>query len=211
MKICNKCGHEKDDDKFISKKTGRATKMCKRCRDHHMIIYHKNLCPHGREKCRCRQCILDPKLPLAKQIWHNSINHDRKQGKYEPENHITKEEILKLLEEYTTCFWDDCNCNLQYIHKQRNLATLERLSNSIGHLAGNCVIACMYCNKTRKSDGHGIPHVCVKCSAEEARHWYKIDEEWYCISCKQKIQVLCDICDKQYTKHYIADHMRRKH
>ena len=114
-----------------------------------------------------------------------------------------------MLEEYPRCIW--CNCNLQYIDYKHDLATIERLSNSIGHLAGNCVICCLFCNKVRKSDGRGIPHVCEKCATEEAMRWRRFGEGWYCQSCYDKIPVLCDICDKFFTKNHISEHMRNMH
>ena len=134
---------------------------------------------------------------------------DKKRGLYESENHITKDEILDLIDEYPTCIW--CECDVQYIHRQNNLATIERLCNGIGHLVGNCVIACFYCNTVRKSDGRGIPHVCVKCATEEARKWYKLDEGWHCQSCREKIKTRCKICDKKMNKGSLHRHNKKYH
>lgn len=211
MKICSMCKKDQDDDQFISEKYGRATKVCQRCRDRVVMYSKNNRCQHGRAKHKCRECTLDPKVPLAQQMWYSSKQADKKRGRYDPENHITTEEILDLLEEYPCCVWDDCGCDLQYIHYQNNLATIERLCNDIGHLSGNCVIACYYCNIGKKSNGYGGSHVCVKCATGESVDWYKIDGEWHCRRCWEKIPVICEICDKKITKSNISRHMKRKH
>ena len=209
MKRCSMCRHEQDDDYFISKKNGRATKTCQGCRDCAGIRYKNNRCPHERVKHNCRECASQPKVILAQQMQRSSKAADKKLGLYESENHITTEEILDLIDEYQTCVW--CKCDLQYIHKQNNLATIERLCNNIGHLSGNCVIACLSCNSARKSDGRGVPHVCVKCDTGESRHWYKLDENWHCQRCWRKIQVRCKICDKFCTKSTLNYHNKRFH
>ena len=209
MKICILCKHEQDVDQFISERYGRATKTCQACRDRGVIWDKNNKCIHERKKTQCRECASQPKVILAQQMSRHSKTTDKKFELYEPENHITKEEILELLEEYTCCVW--CDCDLQYIHRQNNLATIERLSNSIGHLAGNCVISCLYCNSVRKSDGYGVPHICVICSTGEGRDWFNMNEGWHCNSCWRKIQVRCQICDKKMNKGSLYLHNKRFH
>ena len=207
---CSACKCEQDDDQFISKKNGSITNLCQACRDRRIMYHKNNKCHHERPKYQCRECVRnDPKVLLAQKMLHNSKAADKKRGLYESENHITKEEILELLEEYPCCIW--CKCDLQYVDYKDDFATLERLSNSIGHLVGNCYIACYHCNSARKSEGHGVPHVCVKCDTGEARKWCKMDEGWYCRSCWGKIKTRCKICDKKITKNNIAKHKKRCH
>ena len=208
MMICSNCKKDQDFDQFVSKRYGR-TKLCLKCRDRRIMLDKNNKCQHGRRKHNCRQCASQPKVLLATQVWHSSKAHDKKSGRYDPENHITQEEILNLLEEYPCCIW--CKCDVQYIYHQKNLATLERLCNNIGHLSGNCVIACLFCNIARKSDGHGVPHICVKCATEEGRNWYNMEEGWFCISCWMKIKTRCEICDKFLTKGSLYNHNKRFH
>jgi len=211
MMICSYCKDEQDYEQFISKKNGNITKTCQRCRDRHIMNDNNNRCQHGRVKHECRECVPHPKLALAQKMLRNSKSADKKRGHYDPDNHITKDEILDLFEEYPCCVWDDSGCDVQYIHKQNNLATLERLCNDIGHLSGNCVIACHYCNIAQKSNGYGGPHVCVKCATGESRCWYKLDEKWYCRNCWGKIKAFCEICDKKITKSNIAAHNKKFH
>ena len=64
----------------------------------------------------------------------------------------------------TSAFWKDSSKttnnviteiakSTSNIQKIRNdLATIERLDNSIGHIKSNCVLCCMQCNKSRKSN-----------------------------------------------------------
>ena len=42
--------------------------------------------------------------------------------------------------------------NLQYTEYQDDLATIERLDNSIGHIKSNCVLCCLKCNNLKKSN-----------------------------------------------------------
>ena len=46
----------------------------------------------------------------------------------------------------------DCEVNLQYKEFQNDLATIERLDNSIGHIKSNCVLCCLKCNNSKKSE-----------------------------------------------------------
>ena len=101
---------------------------------------------------KCSMCrpeqdeqLLSEKVLIAHEMWHLAKAVDKKRGIYDPENHITQEEILELFDEYPCCIW--CDRNLHYdIDDRQNSAQLERLYNKIGHLAGNCVIACLCCN-----------------------------------------------------------------
>ena len=210
MKICSVCKKEQLDDQFISKKDGSITKTCQACRDYFVIHNKNNKCSHGRRKHNCRECASQPKVLLATQASRSSKAADKKRGLYEFENHITKDEILELLEDYPTCIW--CECDLQYVDYKNDFATLERLSNSIGHLVGNCVISCFHCNCAKKSNG---PHICTNCATGESRGWYKMDEGWLCKSCYEKcwsrIQVRCPLCDKFLTKGSLYNHNKSYH
>ena len=42
--------------------------------------------------------------------------------------------------------------NLQYTEYRNDLATIERLDNSIGHIKSNCVLCCFKCNLSKKSN-----------------------------------------------------------
>ena len=78
---------------------------------------------------------------------------DKKYDRYDVANFIDSAFIENLLDDYTHCCYPDCNAELQIVHYQHDLATIERLDNSIGHIKSNCVICCLKCNVMRKS-GH---------------------------------------------------------
>ena len=48
--------------------------------------------------------------------------------------------------------WTDCKIIMQYEEYRGDMATIERLDNSIGHVKSNCVLACKNCNN--KNLGH---------------------------------------------------------
>jgi hypothetical protein len=78
--------------------------------------------------------------------------NDIKYNRYDANNHIDYCFLEMLSEEYTHCYWSDCKVELQYIDYADNLATVERLDNSVGHIKSNCVLACLKCNNSRKSN-----------------------------------------------------------
>jgi hypothetical protein len=81
----------------------------------------------------------------------NAKKEDIKHNRYDANNNIDFCFLELLSEEYKNCYWEDCKVELQYIDYADDLATIERLDNSIGHIKSNCVLACMKCNKSRKS------------------------------------------------------------
>jgi hypothetical protein len=51
------------------------------------------------------------------------------------------------MEEYPNCYY--CECELQYVLYQSDMATIERIDNELGHIKSNCVLACRDCNLGR--------------------------------------------------------------
>ena len=77
---------------------------------------------------------------------------DKKYDRYDANNFIDMCFLNGLVEEYPNCYWDDCKVELQFSEYQDNLATIERLDNSIGHTKANCVLACLKFNVLKKSN-----------------------------------------------------------
>jgi hypothetical protein len=76
---------------------------------------------------------------------------DKKNNRYDLTNFIDKCFVKNLIEDSDDkCYY--CNCELQYINYTGNLATIERIDNKLGHIKGNCVIACRTCNLSRVGD-----------------------------------------------------------
>jgi hypothetical protein len=78
----------------------------------------------------------------------SSKQHDKNNDRYDQTNFIDYCFVENLIEDSEgKCFY--CHCELQYQEFTENLATIERIDNSIGHIKGNCVIACRTCNYSR--------------------------------------------------------------
>ena len=71
---------------------------------------------------------------------------------YDADRFIDKCFLKGLVEDYKQCYYGDCEVNLQYKEFQNDLATIERLDNSIGHIKSNCVLCCLKCNNSKKSN-----------------------------------------------------------
>ena len=81
----------------------------------------------------------------------NSRQYDKMNNIFDADRFIDKCFLKGLVEDYKQCYYVDCKVNLQYTEYQNDLATIERLDNSIGHIKSNCVLCCMKCNKSKKS------------------------------------------------------------
>jgi len=108
-------------------------------------------CPHQKLKTICKKCNEPIKLTINKMI-KNSKKNDKKKNRYDADRFIDKCFLEGLVEEYPTCYYEDCKVALQYVEYQDNLATIERLDNSIGHIKSNCVLCCKKCNNMVKSN-----------------------------------------------------------
>jgi len=109
------------------------------------------ICEHGKSKAQCKLCSDEIKVTITTMI-HCSKVSDKKYDRYDADNFIDRCFVESLIEEYPYCYYDDCKVELQYVEYQNDLATIERLDNSIGHIKSNCVICCLGCNRLRKSN-----------------------------------------------------------
>ena len=121
--------------------------------------YRKYLCEHGkykyqshnRQKSHCKKCSDPIKVNIEQWIF-KSRQYDKMRNIYDADRFIDKCFLKGLIEDYKQCYYGDCKVNLQYTEYQDDLATIERLDNSIGHIKSNCVLCCLKCNKSRKSN-----------------------------------------------------------
>jgi len=103
-----------------------------------------SICIHKKQKLSCKQCGDEIKITIQTMI-KDSKHSDKKHNRYDIVNFIDKCFVKNLIEDCKDkCYY--CQCDLQYMVRQRNLATIERLDNSIGHIKSNVVIACFHCN-----------------------------------------------------------------
>jgi len=110
-----------------------------------------SICEHKRRRNTCKVCKDAIKITIKNMIM-SSKSKDKKYNRYDADNFIDKCFLEGLVEEYPNCYYEDCKIELQYVEYQDNLATVERIDNSIGHIKSNCVICCLKCNTMRKSN-----------------------------------------------------------
>jgi hypothetical protein len=152
---CSSCRMTLPIINFRIKRNGILNKCCDHCinkakqyQDHNQQSY---ICECGKYKQYCK-IHSDP----IKVTIHNMIKHsresDKKYNRFDTDHFINTNFLKGLIEDQPNCYWSDCNTPLQYITYTDNLSTIERLNNSIGHIKSNCVLACMRCNKQKKSN-----------------------------------------------------------
>ena len=122
----------------------REKNHCKKC-------VGSQICSHNREKNYCKKCS-DPVKVSIKQWIFSSRQCDKMRNIYDADRFIDKCFLEGLIEDYKQCYYGDCKVNLQYTEYQDDLATIERLDNSIGHIKSNCVLCCLKCNVSKKSN-----------------------------------------------------------
>ena len=140
---------------------GKYKYQCRECKGSQICPHNKRkpqckecagsqICPHSRQKQTCKKCS-DPVKVSIKQWIFSSRQYDKMRNIYDADRFIDKCFMEGLVEDYKQCYYGDCKVNLQYTEYQDDLATIERLDNSIGHIKSNCVLCCLKCNKSNKS------------------------------------------------------------
>ena len=105
------------------------------------------VCEHEHIRAHCKQCT-DPQKVLIKN-WMSNTKHSDIQRKQE--TNITREFCAQIITESgNRCCY--CAVDLQMLERTANLMTIERIDNRIGHVIGNCRIACYHCNSARVGD-----------------------------------------------------------
>ena len=120
-------------------------------RSHCKLCGGGHICEHNKKRSGCKLCS-DPLKITIKNMLSASKKRDKKNDIYDFVNFVDHSFLENLLDDYSHCCYPDCNKELQIIHYRDDLATIERLDNSIGHIKSNCVICCFKCNNMRKSN-----------------------------------------------------------
>ena len=118
--------------------------QCKECKG-------TQICSHNKRKQTCKK-FSDPIKVNIEQWIFRSRQYDKMNNIYDADRFIDKCFLKGLVEDYKQCYYGDCEVNLQYSEYQNDLATIERLDNSIGHIKRNCVLCCLKCNVSKKSN-----------------------------------------------------------
>lgn len=162
IRLCKICNEHKDISQYykMGKRRG-IQKYNRRCIDCHKKIVTcehnvykydckdckgSSICEHDKHRKVCKIC-RDPIDVTIRRMINSSKQEDIKRNRYTPDNYIDRDFLSDLIKNNLNCFW--CNCVLQYMYYKNDLATIERLDNSIGHIKSNCTLACLSCN-TRK-------------------------------------------------------------
>jgi hypothetical protein len=95
-------------------------------------------------------------VTVLKQKFSSYKSQDKQSHKYDPEQHITYEQMIeKLFMSNLKCYYCDCNLSILYNKKRlKSQWTLERLDNNLGHYASNTCISCLDCNLRRRTDNY---------------------------------------------------------
>ena len=123
---------------------GKRKSQCKECEG-------SQICLHNRLKRTCKKCSDPIKVNIEQWIFSRR-QYDKKRNIYDADRFIDKCFLEELVEDYKQCYYGDCKVNLHYTEYQDDLATIERLDNSIGHIKSNCVLCCLKCNNLKKSN-----------------------------------------------------------
>ena len=141
---------------------GKYKYQCKECKGSQICPHSKRksrckecggsqICPHSRRKDHCKKCSDPIKISIKQWIFIRR-QYDKMRNIYDADRFIDKCFLEGLVEDYKQCYYGDCKVNLQYTEYQDDLATIERLDNSIGHIKSNCVLCCLKCNVSKKSN-----------------------------------------------------------
>ena len=122
----------------------RQKSRCKECGG-------SQICSHNRERSHCKKCSDPIKINIEQWIF-NRRQYDKMYNIYDADRFIDKCFLKGLVEDYKQCYYGDCKVNLQYTEYRNDLATIERLDNSIGHIKSNCVLCCLKCNNLKTSE-----------------------------------------------------------
>ena len=94
----------------------------------------------------------DPIKLTIKNWLFSTRRNDRKYNRYDADRFIEKCFLKGLIDDYPTCYYEECKTTLQYTEHQDNLGTIGRIDNLIGHIKSNCVLCCLSCNLKKKSN-----------------------------------------------------------
>ena len=72
-----------------------------------------------------------------------------KYERFDADHFVDRFFLYRLVEDYKHCYYPDCSVKLQFITFGKDLASIERLNNTLGHIKSNCVLACLNCNLRR--------------------------------------------------------------
>jgi len=95
-------------------------------------------------------------VTVLKQKYNSYKNQDKHSHKYDPEQHITYEQMIeKIYMSKLKCYY--CNCDVSILYNKKRFKsqwTLERSDNNLGHYSTNTCISCLDCNLKRRTENY---------------------------------------------------------
>lgn len=165
---CTAC--KKDKDLTLFMKNNVKLKCCFNCREKSRLNKIKTKCQHNRGKHNCIDCngssicihkkrkrdckICGDKLKITimSMIYH-SKHKDKKFNIFNKSEFIDKPFLENLIKESNLiCYYPFCKKKLNLDKFNPDMASIERLDNTIGHIKSNCVICCLECNHKKVSN-----------------------------------------------------------
>ncbi len=138
-----KCEHGKSKTRCVD---CDGSEMCKHKRRRANCVQcgGASMCNHKLQRAHCKKCT-DPKKVMIERWIRGTKSCDKKRKQ---ETNITREFCATIItESENRCCY--CHVELQMLERTANLMTIERIDNRIGHVIGNCRIACFNCNTSR--------------------------------------------------------------
>lgn len=148
---CSQCKKNLNVTNFKIKPNGNIYKSCSGCIVKQIEYNERTKCPCGNQTQHCKVCN-DPIKVTIQNMIAGSRQRDKQYNRFDANNFIDTDFLNGLTNDQKYCYWQDCGVEMQYITYTNDLATIERLNNTIGHIKSNCVLACMRCNKLKKSN-----------------------------------------------------------
>lgn len=155
----------KNNPRSINPNTGKLYKSCDKCRERGRKYQENNPEKHREAQRKYyennREKLLESTRKYREnnpfKLWiFSSKRTDIKYNQYDPDNFITEEYCQQIADECKDiCYYCECELNWKIgvgHTRPPNRATIERLDNSIGHVIGNCVVACNSCNVKKLSN-----------------------------------------------------------
>jgi hypothetical protein len=175
---CSRCRSTKLEKYFSINKKGEYKKTCDKClegfkkkrKDPKYKEYQKNYnkkyqkkyqeenkerileqrkCEHNSDKHQCKICTDPIKVTITNWIG-GSREADKKHNRYDPVKFIDKCFLEGLVDDSDKkCVY--CRCEMHFLERDKNLCTIERIDNELGHNKDNVTLACFGCNTERNN------------------------------------------------------------
>jgi len=132
---------------YENNKNERKDYQVKYSEDNKEELKEQQKCEHNINKYYCKICSDPIKVTIARWI-SKSRSTDKKYNRYDPVKFIDTDFLTGLVEDSDLkCVY--CKCDMHFEERDKNLCTIERVDNELGHNKDNVTLACWGCNCER--------------------------------------------------------------